>query len=102
MLFYMKALVGECRHTLFVGVDEYDAPANNSVFTGDEMEMPNAITKVSQIEQYFKESFFAPLKVGCGGFGRTAIISKYFLTGVTPAFRAGISPLAEAIIVSGR
>ena len=101
MLFYIKDLAGRHRHTLFVGVDEYDAPANNSVFTGDTMAMPDAMKKVSQIEQFFKESFFAPLKEGCGGLGgRNAIISKYFLTGVTPAFRAGISPLAEAIIVS--
>jgi hypothetical protein len=99
--FYTKILAGNRGHTLFVGVDEYDAPANNSVFTGDTMGMPDAIKKVSQIEQFFKESFFAPLKEGCGGLGgRNAIISKYFLTGVTPAFRAGISPLAEAIIVS--
>ncbi|RUS27825.1 hypothetical protein BC938DRAFT_482686, partial [Jimgerdemannia flammicorona] len=94
-------LAGSRHHTLFVGVDEYDAPVNNSVFTGDTTGMPDAIKKVSQIEQYFKESFFAPLKEGCGDLGgRNAIISKYFLTGVTPAFRAGISPLAEAIIVS--
>lgn len=67
--------------------------------------MPDAIIKkVSQIEQFIKESFFAALKEGCGGLGgHNAIISKYFLTGVTPSIsRAGISPLAEAIIVSGR
>src|SRR3954463_16184756 len=103
MLFCTKTLADDYGHTLFVGVDEYDAPANNSVFTGNTMGMPDAIKKVSQIEQFFKGSFFAPLKEGCGGLGgRNAIISKYFLTGVTPAFRAAISPLAEAIIVSGR
>ena len=48
MLFYLKKLAGEYGHTLFVGVDEYDAPANNSVFTGDTMGMPDARYQESQ------------------------------------------------------
>src|SRR6185295_20347016 len=79
MFIYMKRLAGDYGHTLFVGVDEYDAPVNNSVFTGDTIGMPDAIKKVSQIEQFFKTSFFATLKEGCGGLGdgRSAIIGKY-------------------------
>ncbi|CAG8813368.1 41151_t:CDS:2, partial [Gigaspora margarita] len=70
-------LAGKFDHTLFVGVDEYDAPVNNRILTG------------------------IMLKQGCGMLDHgPAVIGKYFLTGVTPAFRAGISPLAEAVIVS--
>ena len=39
--------------------------------------------------------------MGCGRPGSgPAAINKYFLTGVLPAFRAGISPLAETVIIS--
>jgi hypothetical protein len=41
------------------------------------------------------------LKQGCGRLhSGPAVIGKYFLTGVTPAFRSEISLLAEAVIVS--
>ncbi|CAG8673031.1 697_t:CDS:2, partial [Paraglomus brasilianum] len=47
-------------------------------------------------------SFFAVLKEGCGTISDCgAVISKYFMTGVTPAFRKGMSPLHEAQIISG-
>ncbi|RUS34283.1 hypothetical protein BC938DRAFT_481471 [Jimgerdemannia flammicorona] len=97
-------LVGSSNYTLFVGVDEYDSPANNSVFTGANEELNQAtLQRVTQIEQFFKESFFAVLKEGCGTMGDCgAIISKFFVTGVTPAFREGISPLQETDIISGR
>ncbi|GBC04794.1 hypothetical protein RclHR1_05880007 [Rhizophagus clarus] len=95
-------LAGKFGHTLFVGVDEYDAPVNNSAFTGTNTGLDKTtLDNVANIEQFFKESFFAVLKQGCGRlYSGPAIIGKYFLTGVTPAFRAGISPLAEAVIVS--
>jgi hypothetical protein len=48
----------------------------------------NAIKKVSQIEQFFKESFFAPLKQGCGRLvSGNPIISKYFLRRRLPRVR---------------
>lgn len=104
MLFHSKVLAGNHGHSLFVGVDEYDAPANNSIFMGMTTGWDNAkINKVAEIEQFFKTNFFAVLKEGCGRLSAgNAIISKYFLTGVTPAFRSRISPLAEVVIVSGR
>lgn len=39
----------------YVGLDEYDAPVNNRVFTVDFMGVPDAIKKDSRIEQLFKE-----------------------------------------------
>jgi len=99
MLFCTKILAGRHGLSLFVGVDEYDAPANNSTFTDVNTGLDNDIAKkVAEIERLFKDNFFAVLKQACGKF----IISKYFLTGVTPAFRSGISPLHETGIVSGR
>jgi len=97
-------LTGKCIRTLFVGVDEYDAPANNSTFTSALARMDGGILeKVTKVEQFFKINFFSVLKEACGRLGDgPAIIGKYFLTGVTPAFRAGISPLAGASLVSGR
>jgi len=95
-------LASEFGHTLFVGVDEYDAPANNSVFTGTSTGLDKTtLDNVAKLEQFFKASFFAVLKRGCGKLhSGPAVINKYFLTGVTPAFCTGISPLAEAVIVS--
>ncbi|CAG8624963.1 2382_t:CDS:2, partial [Racocetra fulgida] len=97
-------LVSEHGHTLFVGVDEYDAPANNRAFTGPIIGLDEGTLKhVEKIEMFFKSSFFAVLKEGCGSIcnDRGSVISKYFVTGVTPAFRNGMSPLHETEIVSG-
>ena len=51
-MFNIKKLAGNYGHTLFVRVDKYDAPVNNSAFIGDTM--GGAIKKVSQIEPFFK------------------------------------------------
>jgi len=59
--------------------------------------------KVRWIETFFNCNFFTILKQGCEDTskGRSGVvIEKYFLTGVTPAFRAGISPLTATSIVS--
>ena len=86
-------LVSKCGHTLFVGVDEYDAPVNNIAFmTNLGFDKP-ILKKVIEIEQFFKGKFFAVLKEGCGTMGDYGtVISKYFVTGVTPAFCKGIEP----------
>ncbi|KAF9150525.1 hypothetical protein BGX20_005656 [Mortierella sp. AD010] len=98
------SLVGTQRQSLFVGVDEYDAPANNSAFPGGNTRLDrDAIKRVQVIEAFFKENFFSILKQGCAAISNNeygVTISKYFLTGVTPAFRAGISPLTATTIVS--
>jgi len=86
---------------MFVGIDEYDAPANNVVFDGGSPETEHIrIVKVNAIENFFKQNLFAIFKeaVGDGPFG---CVSKYFLTGVLPAFRSGMSPLTAANIISG-
>ena len=50
---------------------------------------------------FFKENLFAVLKQGCGSSVMApATISKYFVIGVMPAFRGGISLLHEAQLVS--
>ncbi|KAG0271345.1 hypothetical protein BGZ96_005848, partial [Linnemannia gamsii] len=94
------SLVGTWGQSIFVGVDEYDAPANNSAFAGGNTGLGSHILdRVQLIESFFKENFFAILKEGCSTLSDYgAVISKYFLTGVTPAFRAGISPLTAAAI----
>ncbi|KAG0279528.1 hypothetical protein BGZ97_009562, partial [Linnemannia gamsii] len=98
------SLVGTWGQSIFVGVDEYDAPANNSAFAGGNTGLGSHILdRVQLIESFFKENFFAILKEGCSTLSDYgAVISKYFLTGVTPAFRAGISPLTAAAIVSNK
>ncbi|KAF9095631.1 hypothetical protein BGX27_001247 [Mortierella sp. AM989] len=98
------SLVGSLGQSLFVGVDEYDAPANNSAFAGGNTVLgQDTINKVQHIELFFNVNFFSILKEGCqttsmNDYG--VVISKYFLTGVTPAFRAGVSPLIASSIVS--
>ena len=87
---------------MFVGIDEYDAPANNSAFDGSGAETEqHRRSKVSEIEVFFKSSLFSVLKNGCSD-GDTHAISKYFLTGVLPAFRSGMSPLTATEIISTR
>src|SRR5439155_25218308 len=94
---YCKDLVGNRNHTLFVGVDEYDAPVNNIMFLGTLA----SDKRVKRVEQFFNERFFSWLKQACGMLGDgKAIIQKYFLTGVLSAVRAGVSPLLEVIPVS--
>ncbi|KAF9917174.1 hypothetical protein FBU30_000919, partial [Linnemannia zychae] len=100
------SLVGTQGQSLFLGVDEYDAPANNSAFAGGNTGLgKDVLDKVQHIESFFKENLFSILKEGCSipsmnEYG--VVISKYFLTGVTPAFRAGISPLTAAAIISNK
>ncbi|KAF9368308.1 hypothetical protein BGX21_006659, partial [Mortierella sp. AD011] len=99
-------LVAENDQSIFVGVDEYDAPVNNSVFAGGNTGLGRGVLdNVQHIESFFKENLFSILKEGCSitslnEYG--VVISKYFLTGVTPAFRAGISPLTSAAIISNK
>ena len=81
-------LVKDSGYTLFVGVDEYDAPANNTAFDGSGPEnQSQRSTKVVAIETLFKAVLFLVLKQHYG-----SCISKYLLTGVLPAFRSGMSP----------
>ena len=41
--------------SIFVGVDEYDAPANNSAFAGGNTRLgEDTLAKAQQIESYFK------------------------------------------------
>ncbi|CAJ0829561.1 3017_t:CDS:2, partial [Entrophospora sp. SA101] len=72
-----------------VELDEYDTPGNNSAFRM-EVRFLNDIEcrEVSRIEQFFTTNFFAPLKKGC-----SHAIDKLYVTGVTPIFHAGLSPL---------
>ncbi|KAF8537749.1 hypothetical protein BDD12DRAFT_203099 [Trichophaea hybrida] len=93
-------LVKKSEHTMFVGIDEYDAPANNVVFVGSSPDTNLIrIAKVNAIENFFKMSLFSILKEAAGD-GPIGCVSKYFLTGVLPAFRSGMSPLTATNSIS--
>ncbi|KAF8545122.1 hypothetical protein BDD12DRAFT_872046 [Trichophaea hybrida] len=94
-------LVKKFGHSMFVGIDEYDAPANNVVFDGSSPETNLIrIAKVNAIENFFKQNLFAIFKEAVGD-GPIGCVSKYLLTGVLPAFRSGMSPLTATNIISG-
>jgi hypothetical protein len=76
---------------LFVGVDEYDAPANDCLFSSEEKHRQ----QYEQVANLFKTQFFAIMKLATGD-----VVQKYWLTGVLPAFRDGISPLAATSVIS--
>ena len=76
---------------LFVGVDEYDAPANACLFSGDDEHRNH----YEQVANLFKTQFFVIMKRAMGD-----VVQKYWLTGVLPAFRDGISPLAATSVIS--
>ncbi|CAI2189128.1 5297_t:CDS:10, partial [Funneliformis geosporum] len=73
----------------FIGVDEYDTPGNNCAFK-HEFHILNDTERndVDVVEQFSYTNFFAVIKRGCCG-----PIDKLYVTGVAPAFRAGLSPL---------
>jgi hypothetical protein len=84
---------------MFVGVDEYDAPARvafDGSGTGNEQAR---LIKAAEIESFFKKSLFSILRTGCsdGPFG---CIDKFFVTGVLPVFRADSSPLSSVESIS--
>jgi hypothetical protein len=74
---------------LFVGVDEYDAPANAVL-------SPHAKMLYQDLTAFFTSSFFGVLKSAVS----QDIVVKYWLTGVLPAFRNGISPLSATRVLS--
>ena len=81
---------------MFVGIDEYDAPANNTAFADTDPENARQRSiEVADIELFFKGALFSLLKETNG-----TCISKYFLTGVLPAFRSGMSPLTATPMTS--
>lgn len=76
-------------HKLFVGVDEYDAPVNAVLAR-------RTNTLYQDLTAFFTSSFFGVLKSAVS----QDIVVKYWLTGVLPAFRNGISPLSATRILS--
>jgi hypothetical protein len=75
---------------LFVGVDEYDAPANTVIV--DEKDDHYQV-----VAEFFKTSFFAIMKQAT-----STVVDKYWITGVLPVFRDGISPLNATQIISDK
>jgi Predicted AAA-ATPase len=61
----------------------------------------NAIKEVQAVETFFKANLFAPLKRGYND-PDVGCISKYFITGVLPAFRGGLSPLTAITMLSNK
>jgi hypothetical protein len=90
----VQKLVEDNHQQLFVGVDEYDAPANAWLFSPEVREeqksttSSNSGTSFEKIAEVFHNRFFSVLKKAMGG-----PVMKYWLTGVLPVFRDGISPL---------
>jgi hypothetical protein len=82
-------LVKRSNEKLFVGIDEYDAPANPALFASD----PDLYKRVTE---FFSTCFFSVIKDAV----TTNTVLKYWLTGVLPAFRDGISPLTATRIIS--
>jgi len=55
-------LVAESGQSLFVGIDEYDAPVNNSAFGGGNTGPgKDILANVQQVESFFNENFFSIL-----------------------------------------
>ena len=76
-----------------MAVDEYDAPANTCLFSEDHGHQQ----QFSKIAEVFKSRFFAVMKQAC-----SSVVRKYWITGVLPAFRDGISPLCATDDISSR
>jgi hypothetical protein len=84
-------LVKQHNEWLFVGVDDFDAPANNCIFANDEGHRNG----FGHVEDLFKTQFFAVMKRAMG-----VVVRKYWLTGLLPAFRDGFSPLSATALIS--
>jgi hypothetical protein len=74
---------------LFIGIDEYDAPANAALFSSEDK-------LYGSLTAFFTSSFFGIIKDAVS----RNIVVKYWLTGVLPAFRDGISPLSATRTLS--
>ncbi|TDL23610.1 hypothetical protein BD410DRAFT_897248 [Rickenella mellea] len=72
---------------IFVGVDDYDAPAISFLFSPNE-------DKFYQVDAFFKTQFFAIIKQATS----SNVILKYWITGILPVFRDG--PLSATQILS--
>jgi Predicted AAA-ATPase len=78
-------------------VDEYDAPTNtcltNALNMGDHSS--DGRREIQWVENILKPQFFGVIKRRCGDS-----VAKYWVTGVLPAFRDGISPLTATRVIS--
>jgi hypothetical protein len=61
----------------------------------DRTYLPEEKQTIKSLEVLLKSEFFAVMKQACG-----KSVEKYWLTGVLPAFRDGISPLTSTTIIS--
>ncbi|KAN0082333.1 putative AAA-ATPase domain containing protein [Elaphomyces granulatus] len=90
-------LVQSSGYSAFVGVDEYDSPANTCLV--DALENRKSLSAGQEtircLANLLKHGFFATIKIHCG-----LSVEKYWITGVLPAFRDGISPLTAMQIIS--
>ncbi|CAG8650205.1 17517_t:CDS:2 [Acaulospora colombiana] len=80
-------LVDSKGERLFVGVDEYDAPANWVILNESKQDYQDITT-------FFRARFFSLMKQF------SHVISKYWVTGILPVFREDISPLNTTQIIS--
>jgi hypothetical protein len=89
-LIYRQDLVESQKEKLFVGVDEYDAPANTILFESDR-------AHYRWLAGLFNASFFAIMKNAA-----YTIVERYWTTGVLPVFRDGFSSLDGIQIISNK
>jgi hypothetical protein len=89
----MQALVEQNKQKLFVGVDEYDSPANICLFSDFVEDSRSLFEKVGT---YLETNFFTVMKQAAA----RGVVQKYWLTGVLPVFRNGISPLSAVFPIS--
>jgi hypothetical protein len=83
----LQELVGDRGHKLFVGVDEYDAPANRILFDGNRV-------FYGHLSRFFESQFFAIIKQS------DEVIEKYWITGALPVFRDNVNPLNAVTLIS--
>lgn len=83
-------LVEKRGERIFVGVDEYDAPANTVLFR-------EQFDRYQDVADFFNASFFAVMKQAT-----CTVVDKYWVTGVLPVFRDGVSPLNATTIISDK
>lgn len=88
----MQELVEENNQKLFVGVDKYDALANICLFSNE----TNSRSLFEQVGTYLETNFFTIMKQAAA----RGVVQKYWLTGVLPVFRNGISPLSSVFPIS--
>jgi hypothetical protein len=92
-----QGLIHRRGYSAFIGVDEYDAPANACLTSALSIRenLSERKSEIEWLEYVLKAEFFGVIKRACG-----ESVQKYWLTGVLPAFWDGISPPTATCVIS--